>query len=167
MSIDTNTKKVPIKIFKWVEDQPARDEHTTVNTGGGEYPTTKRVYATYKQVFDCEGFFLGWGQEGVGGAPVTRALVEKENGACDLIPVNCVQFTGVGEVTARASFVAGMEEGRRKEAQECWEAINKQLHPELPKGNGCDERAQRNGMVLALDIISKRCRADSASPPPQ
>ena len=84
--------KIPIKIWEWVEDQPATTETVLTKIGGEEYPVTKPVHATYKTEFKEEGFFLGWGQEAVGGAPVTRAIVTRHDGRCDMVAVCLIQF---------------------------------------------------------------------------
>lgn len=38
--------------------------------------------------------------------------------------------------------------------QECWDEINKWIKPGELQGNGCDDTAQRNGMILASNLIS-------------
>jgi hypothetical protein len=53
-------------------------------------------------------------------------------------------------------YAAGVEAGRKTERQECWDAINQWIkRGELP-GNGCDETAQRNGLILASNLIMER-----------
>jgi len=55
-------------------------------------------------------------------------------------------------------YSAGIEAGRRLERQDCWDAINKWIkHGDLP-GDGCDQTAQRNGMILASNVIMERIR---------
>lgn len=39
--------------------------------------------------------------------------------------------------------------------QGCWEAVNVWVQPGPLNGNGCDEQAQRNGMILALNLIAE------------
>lgn len=38
--------------------------------------------------------------------------------------------------------------------QECWDEINKWIKLGELQGNGCDDTAQRNGMILASNLIS-------------
>ena len=47
------------------------------------------------------------------------------------------------------------EKGRARETviRECWSAINSWIKPGPLPGNGCDESAQRNGMVLATNVL--------------
>jgi hypothetical protein len=47
------------------------------------------------------------------------------------------------------------EKGCAREAviRECWDAINKYIKPGTLPGNGCDESAQRNGMILASNVL--------------
>jgi hypothetical protein len=84
--------KTPIKIYEWVEDQPASTETVLTKIGEDEYPVTRRVYATHKKVFACEGFFLGWGQEPIGDAAITRAIIVRSDGMCDMTAVCLIQF---------------------------------------------------------------------------
>lgn len=43
---------------------------------------------------------------------------------------------------------------RKRHYQECWDLINAQIKTGVLQGNGCDDTAQRNGLVLATNIIS-------------
>ena len=45
---------------------------------------------------------------------------------------------------------------QEKEAQACWDAINAWIKPGELKGNGLDDHAQRNGMILASNIVMER-----------
>jgi hypothetical protein len=51
--------------------------------------------------------------------------------------------------------IAALEKGCTREAviRECWDAINKYIKPGMLPGNGCDESAQRNGMILASNVL--------------
>jgi hypothetical protein len=42
---------------------------------------------------------------------------------------------------------------RKKVMQECWDAINGMIQPGTLQGNGCDQTATRNGIVLAANKI--------------
>lgn len=50
-------------------------------------------------------------------------------------------------------------DARHSERIECWQAINAQIKQGNLPGHGIDESAQRNGLVLASNIISMRSRA--------
>lgn len=55
-------------------------------------------------------------------------------------------------------------EALRDEARACWEEINKAIpHGDLP-GNGTDKVAERNGMILACNIIFDRAYWDREKP---
>lgn len=84
--------KIPIKILKWVVDEPEKIIEEPDVIYGNLYPKTTRIRETYKTVFDCEGFFLGWGYESLNGAPITRAIVMKADGKCDMVAVCQIQF---------------------------------------------------------------------------
>ena len=60
------------------------------------------------------------------------------------------------------SFLAGarvaMEDSRRAVLQEAWNKINSYIKPGRLQGNGCDDTAQRNGMILASNIIMEMLR---------
>lgn len=42
------------------------------------------------------------------------------------------------------------------ERQAAWEAVNKWIKQGPLPGNGCDEQAQRNGMILAANLLHER-----------
>ena len=42
---------------------------------------------------------------------------------------------------------------RQDERQKCWDEINAWIKPGELQGNGCDQHAQRNGMILASNIV--------------
>ena len=51
-------------------------------------------------------------------------------------------------------LTAQLIEARRNAMKNCWELVNGHIRTgELP-GNGCDETAHRNGLILATNIIS-------------
>lgn len=39
-------------------------------------------------------------------------------------------------------------------ANDCWEAVNALIKPGDLGGNGCDQNAQRNGLILAANVIA-------------
>jgi len=45
-----------------------------------------------------------------------------------------------------------------KSTQDCFDAVSRTIPKGKLSGNGTDETAQRNGMILALNIISKLMR---------
>ena len=45
------------------------------------------------------------------------------------------------------------DEIRRDERKHVWDEINKDIKYGSLRGNGCDETAQRNGLILATNII--------------
>jgi hypothetical protein len=49
-------------------------------------------------------------------------------------------------------FNAGCQHERNK----CWHAINKMIKRGPLAGDGCDEQSQRNGLVLASNVIMRR-----------
>lgn len=63
------------------------------------------------------------------------------------------------------AYAAGVEAGRKTERQECWDAINKWIKRGDIPGNGCDETAQRNGMILASNLIIERKASNVPSSP--
>lgn len=85
-------RKIPVKILKWVVDQPEKIIEETEEILGGLYPKRTRIRETYKTEFDCEGFFLGWGYESLNGAPITRAIIMRSDGRCDMTAVCLIQF---------------------------------------------------------------------------
>lgn len=42
---------------------------------------------------------------------------------------------------------------KKEERKRCWEEINKHIKTGKLQGNGCDEAAERNGLILATNII--------------
>ncbi len=46
------------------------------------------------------------------------------------------------------------EEIRRDERTKCWQAINQWIRMGSLQGNGCDETAKRNGLILAANEIA-------------
>ena len=48
------------------------------------------------------------------------------------------------------------QEAVMKERKEAWEAVQKWITPGDLQGNGCDQTAQRNGMILAANILAER-----------
>ena len=53
---------------------------------------------------------------------------------------------------------------RLDERQRCWNEINEQIvHGPLP-GTGCDKSAERNGLILATNILLSKLLQKSASP---
>lgn len=44
-------------------------------------------------------------------------------------------------------------EERNQIIQECWGQINSCIKPGRLPGNGCDETAERNGIILATNIL--------------
>ena len=63
---------------------------------------------------------------------------------------------GLDFSSADEAYYAGLKQGRILERTECWNAIQKWIKPGNLSGNGCDEAAQRNGMILAANIIGMR-----------
>jgi hypothetical protein len=63
----------------------------------------------------------------------------------------------LARMTKEQAYQAGVKAGREAERQECWFAINKHIHHGPLPGNGTDKHAQRNGMVLACNLIIERC----------
>ena len=55
----------------------------------------------------------------------------------------------------RACFKAGAA----RERQACWDEVNKLIVPGELQGNGCDDAAQRNGLILASNLIMGRITA--------
>lgn len=43
---------------------------------------------------------------------------------------------------------------RRNERQDCWNEINAQIKQGPLSGDGCDKQAERNGMVMASNILA-------------
>lgn len=85
-------KKLPIKILRWVVDQPARRTEEIQMIGGSPFPRTTHINATYKKEFVENGFFLGWGEEPIGSASITRAIIMRSNGECEMTAVCLIQF---------------------------------------------------------------------------
>jgi hypothetical protein len=44
----------------------------------------------------------------------------------------------------------------RAERRAAWEAVNKHIKMGKLQGNGCDETAQRNGLILAANLLRER-----------
>jgi hypothetical protein len=51
---------------------------------------------------------------------------------------------------------------QKQEAQACWDAINKWIKPGELQGNGLDDHAQRNGMILASNQVMERIMRSNA-----
>ena len=51
----------------------------------------------------------------------------------------------------------------KAERQACWDEINSFIKQGPLPGNGCDESAQRNGLVLATNIIMGRLERSNAA----
>lgn len=51
----------------------------------------------------------------------------------------------IDEISAREAWEAAVNA--------CWEAVNAGINRGSLPGNGCDQTAQRNGLVLATNII--------------
>lgn len=58
-------------------------------------------------------------------------------------------------ITTERIFTA-MRAVARRETQACWDDINAWIKPGELAGNGCDQTAQRNGMILASNILMER-----------
>jgi hypothetical protein len=58
------------------------------------------------------------------------------------------------------------DEIRADERRKCWDAINKWIVRGPLPGNGCDASAQRNGMVLATNLIAELGPLSVAPAPP-
>lgn len=54
-----------------------------------------------------------------------------------------------------------IEQARKDELQKCWGKINAAIKPGELYGTGCDEVAQRNGLILANNIIMDAIRTRS------
>ena len=53
------------------------------------------------------------------------------------------------------SDLLNADEIRRDERKRIWDEINKHIKPGKLQGNGWDDTAQRNGLILAANIINK------------
>lgn len=45
---------------------------------------------------------------------------------------------------------------RRNERQDCWDEINRHIQQGPLDGNGCDAQAERNGLVMASNILAMK-----------
>jgi hypothetical protein len=58
-----------------------------------------------------------------------------------------------GEAAALLLLESLLDEKLRSERKKMWEQINQHIIKGHLDGNGCDETAQRNGLILATNII--------------
>ena len=56
-------------------------------------------------------------------------------------------------LSAKIAVEDAIQESRRQALQECWEKVNSIIKQGTLPGNGCDETAQRNGLILATNTI--------------
>jgi hypothetical protein len=52
---------------------------------------------------------------------------------------------------------------RADERRKCWEEVNALIQPGRLSGNGCDETAQRNGIILAANHLCRDVPANMAA----
>ena len=69
-------------------------------------------------------------------------------------------------ITTERIFAA-MRAAMAEERMKCWNEINAAIKQGTLQGNGCDDSAQRNGLVLASNIIMREILKDVAGAPPQ
>lgn len=65
---------------------------------------------------------------------------------------------GVAAICLWIGDKVGEHYGRIDEAKLILDRINQYIKPGELSGNGCDETAQRNGMVLASNIVCERTK---------
>lgn len=63
-------------------------------------------------------------------------------------------------ITTERIFAA-MRAAMATECEACWNAINAHIKPGVLPGNGLDQQAQRNGMILASNIVMGRLHDSS------